>query len=173
MEELIPNEVIMNKIYLIRGQKVMIDSDLAKLYQVETKQLNRAVKRNSKRFPERVMFQLTPKEAEVMQYQIGTASSKRNTGNPPYAFTEHGVLQLSSVLNSEVAIAISWKIIDVFVSLREALADNTNMLKDIESLKRIVLAHDKTQKEILGCLDQLIEKAGNPPREKIGYKNKN
>jgi len=169
--ELIPNEVIINKIYLIRGQKVMIDSDLAKLYQVETKQLNRAVKRNIKRFPKRVMFQLTAKEAEVMWSQFGTTSNRRRTSNPPYAFTEHGVLQLSSVLNSDIAIEISWKIMDVFISLREALADNTEMRKDIESLKRIVLAHDKTQNEILGCLDQLIEKTGNPPREKIGFKN--
>lgn len=105
MDKLIPIEIIENKIFIIRGQKVMLDRDLAQLYEVETKDLNRAVKRNIERFPEKFMFQLTNEEWKNLRCQIGTANKKISMiRSNPYVFTEHGTLMLSSVLNSKRAI---------------------------------------------------------------------
>ena len=111
----IVEEVIMNKIYLIRGQKVMLDKDLAQLYGVETKRLKEQVRRNSDRFPSHFMFELTKEEAEISRSQIAALKQGNNLKYLPYAFTEHGVLMLSNVLKSKKAIAVSIRIIDVFV----------------------------------------------------------
>lgn len=121
----IPDEAIINKIYFIRGHKVMLDHDLARLYGVETKRLKEQVKRNLERFPNHFMFQLTPQENEVLRSQIATLKRGEHSKYIPYAFTEHGVLMLSNVLKSGRAIEMSIKIIDVFVKLRASLADNT------------------------------------------------
>lgn len=114
-------EIIQQKIYEVRGQKVMLDFDLATLYEVETKVLNQSVKRNISRFPERFMFRLTIEEWYEMRSQNVTAlnQNKRNNTNTPFAFTEHGVTMLSSILKSEKAIQINITVIDAFLTLKE------------------------------------------------------
>jgi len=167
---IIPDEVIMNKIYYIRGQKVMIDNDLAELYGVETKRLKEQVKRNIERFPERYMFELTKEEAEVSRSQNATLKRGENIKYLPYAFTEHGVLQLSNVLKSKKAIAVSLKIIDVFIQLREILANHTELRLEVEKIKRKLDNQDKNMEVVFKYLDELLEKKENPtPRVKIGY----
>ena len=124
-----PEEVVINKIYLIRGQKVMLDSYLAELYRVETKRLNEQVKRNISRFPEDFMFQLTESEFKNLKSQIAT-SSWGGRRKPPFCFTEHGVLMLSSILNSERAIKVNIQIMRIFTKIRETLNDNLSLKLD-------------------------------------------
>ena len=124
---LIPDEIVMNKIYLIRGQKIMLDEDLAKLYNVQTKVLNQAVKRNAFRFPEDFMFHLNKMEFENLKSQFVT-SSWGGRRNLPFAFTELGVAMLSSVLNSETAIRVNIQIIRVFTRMREMLLTHKDIL---------------------------------------------
>ena len=133
---LLSNEVIERKIYLIRGKKVMFDRDLASLYGVETKALNRAVKRNMGRFPEDFMFQLTPDEA--LRCQIGTSKKTGKGGRRylPYAFTEHGILILSSVLNSSRASQVNVHIIRIFVRQREFLNSHKDLRMRIDDLEK-------------------------------------
>ena len=135
---LIPIEKIEKVIYLIRGEKVMLDRDLASLYDVETKVLNRAVKRNLKRFPLDFMFQLTAEEAENLRCQIGT-SSLRHGGRRyfPYVFTEQGVAMLSTVLNSERAVLVNIEIMRAFVKLRQMLTSNTELARRLDELESI------------------------------------
>ena len=129
-------------IHVIRGQKVMLDSDLAQLYGVETKQLNRAVKRNPPRFPEDLMFPLTSEEAEHLRCQIGTSNQGRGGRRYlPRAFTEHGVVMLSSVLSSERAIQMNLMIVRAFVRMRELVASNKDIAARVEKLER---GHDRS-----------------------------
>ncbi len=128
----IPDDVIVNKIFFIRGQKVMMDRDLAELYEVETKRLKEQVKRNIERFPKHFMFELTQQENEILRSQNATLRHGEHSKYLPYAFTEHGVLMLSNVLKSERSVAVSIKIIDVFVKLRETLLANTELSLAIE-----------------------------------------
>ena len=159
-----------NKIYFIREQKVMLDTDLAELYQVETKRLNEQVKRNINRFPRDFMFQLTKEEWANLKSQIATS----NWGGrriAPYVFTEQGVATLSSVLNSERAIAVNIKIIRIFTKVREMLTDNLNIKLEIEEIKKKLSNHTKNIELVFNYLDELIEKKENQePRKKIGYK---
>lgn len=167
---IIPEEVVISKIYYIREQKVMLDSDLAELYGVETRVLNQQVKRNQDRFPEDFMFRLTETEWEALKSQNATASwgGRRN---PPYAFTEHGVLMLSSVLNSPKAIEINIQIMRIFTKLREMLTDNLNLRLEIEEIKKKLTNQSKNIELVFSYLDELIEKKENPKqRPKIGYK---
>lgn len=152
---------IQDKIYEIRDQKVMLDFDLAELYDVETRVLNQTVKRNIQRFPERFMFQLTEDERELMSSQIVmTYPIKRPKSSPPYAFTEHGVTMLASVLKSEKAIKVNIAIVDAFISLKEfalnykELADRLKELEgrfsDVSQAINYLLQKDQihiTQKE--------------------------
>ncbi len=166
----IPDELVMNKIYLIRNQKVMIDSDLAELYQVETKVLNQQVKRNLKRFPEDFMFQLTEQEFNNLKSQFVTSSwgGKRKL---PYVFTEQGVAMLSGILNSDRAIAVNIQIMRIFTKIRQMLADNTDLRLDIEKMKKKFDNQDKNMEIVFRYLDELLEKKDNPiERNKIGYK---
>jgi len=166
----IPDEIITNKIYLIRGQKVMIDRDLSELYQVETKQLKRQVRRNIERFPNDFMFVLTKDESKNLKSQFGTSSWGGNRYKP-MVFTEQGVAMLSSILNSPRAIAVNIKIIRVFTKLREMLADNLNIKLEIEDIKKKLSSHSKNIELVFNYLDELIEKKKNSiPRIKIGYK---
>jgi phage regulator Rha-like protein len=174
---IIPDETIMNKIYFIRGHKVMLDKDLAKLYQVETKRLKEQVKRNTERFPAPFMFELTPQENEILRSQIAT--SKDGPGGDrylPMVFTEHGILMLSNVLKSKRAIAVSIKIIDVFVKLRQALYDNKELRLAIEEIRKKTENNTKNIEVVFQYLDELLEKpvrqAGRKekPRKRIGYK---
>ncbi len=120
---MMPDEVIISKIHLLRGQKVMLDEDLAELYQVETKRLNEQVKRNIDRFPKDFMFQLSQKEFDNLKSQIAT-SSWGGRRKPPFAFTEQGVSMLSGVLNSQIAIQVHIQIIRIFTKMRELLLTN-------------------------------------------------
>jgi phage regulator Rha-like protein len=117
---MIPDEVILNKIYIIRGQKVMLDNEIAKMYGVETRRLNEQVKRNIERFPANFMFQLSSEEFEHLKSQNAT-SSWGGRRKLPFAFTEHGILMLANVLKSERAIKVSIRIIEVFVKIRDTL----------------------------------------------------
>jgi hypothetical protein len=139
---LIPDEIITNKIYLIHNQKVMLDSHLAELYQVETKVLKQSVKRNLNRFPEDFMFELTKVEFENLRSQIVT-SSWGGSRYLPLVFTEQGVAMLSSVLNSDRAIAVNIKIIRIFTKMRALLADNLSLRLEIEEIKKKVTNQSK------------------------------
>ena len=167
---IIPDEVVISKIYYIRDQKVMLDSDLAELYEVETRVLNQQVKRNLDRFPEDFMFQLTELEWETLKSQNATPSwgGRRKL---PNVFTEHGVLMLSSALNSKKAIAVNIQIMRIFTKLREMLTDNLNLKLDIEEIKKKLTNHSKNIELVFNYLDELIEKKDDEkPRNKIGYK---
>lgn len=166
---LIPQEVLINKIYFIRGQKVMIDKDLAELYGVETKRLKEQVNRNKDRFPERYMFQLTKIEAEISRSQNATLKRGENIKYLPYAFTEHGVLMLANVLKSKQAIEVSMRIIDVFILLRESITNHTELKLEIEHIKKKLHNQEKNIEVVFQYLDELLEKK-ETPRKQIGYK---
>jgi hypothetical protein len=173
MEEvvIISDDVISNKIYFIREKKIMIDSDLAQLYSVETKQLKRQVRRNIERFPEDFMFELTSIEYEIIRSQIGTLKQGSHSKYLPMAFTEQGVAMLSSVLNSSTAIRVNIQIIRVFTKLREVLTDTMRMKLDIEEIKTKLSNQNKNIELVFSYLDELMEKQENKvERTKIGYK---
>lgn len=158
----------MQKIYLVNGIKVMLDSDLAKLYQVETKRLNEQVKRNHGRFPEDFMFQLTSEQWESLKSQNATSSwGGRRT--LPHVFTEQGVSMLSSVLNSEVAIKVNIQIIRVFTKMREMLLTHKDLLLEMEEIRKKVSGQDEKIELIFSYLRQFI-KEQEEPRKRIGYK---
>ena len=170
----VPDEIIMNQIYYIRGQKVMLDSDLAILYGVETKVLKRQVNRNIVRFPEDFMFEMSEQEFSNLRSQFGTSSLKHGgTRYLPIVFTEQGVAMLSSVLNSERAINVNIQIIRIFTRIRQMLMDNTELRLEIEKIKKKVDNHDKNMEVVFQYLDELLEKKENPKnRKQIGYKIK-
>ncbi len=168
----IPEEVVISKIYYIKDLKVMLDSDLAELYEVETRVLNQQVKRNRDRFPEDFMFQLSEIEWEVLKSR-NTSPSWGGRRKPPYVFTEHGVLMLSSVLNSKKAIAVNIQIMRIFTKLREMLTDNLHMKLEIEEIKKKISNQSKNIELVFSYLDELVDKKDNPePRKQIGYKKK-
>jgi phage regulator Rha-like protein len=173
------SEIIHNKIYEIRGHKVMLDYEIAEMFEVLTKALNQAVKRNIERFPADFMFQLTEKEWEKMRSQIATASKKRNISALPYAFTEHGVTMLASVLRSEKAVKVSIAVVRAFISLKQYISDRKNISKQIASIKDELSERIDEQDvqiiEIYQVLDKLIQdKEEQKPveREVIGFKTK-
>ena len=171
--------LVERRIYLIRGQKVMLDSDLADLYQVFTKNLNKAVKRNSDRFPEDFMFQLTDNEADSLRFQLGTsnlrsqiATSKEKRGGRrylPYVFTEQGVAMLSSVLNSKRAIAMNIVIIRAFVRLREIFATHKDLAIEMEKLQKEQKLQSKEIKQIFLIIEKLLTEP-IPEKPKIGFR---
>jgi phage regulator Rha-like protein len=163
----IPDESIINKIYVIRDQKVMLDKDLAELYDVETKQLKRQVRRNINRFPESFMFELTKEENEILRSQFGTLKRGGHSKYPPFAFTEHGILMLSSVLNSEMAIKMSVQIIETFVQLRK-LANNYDEI--MNKMQQMESQYNEQFSEIYEVLQRLLSKPEEKPINKIGYK---
>ena len=167
---IIPEEVVMSKIYVIRGQKVMIDRDLAELYEVKAIRLREQVKRNTDKFPDHFMFQLSDDEVEVMVSQNAIPSKQHLGGALPFVFTEHGVLQLSNVLKSARATQVSIKIIEIFIKMREMLTDKLSIRLDIEEIKKKLLNHDKNIELVFSYLDELMEKQSNPtPRKPVGY----
>jgi ORF6N domain len=170
INSLLSEETIANKIYFIRNQKVMLDRDLAALYGIETKVLNQAVKRNMSRFPEDFMFQLTEIEFQNLKSQIVT-SSWGGSRKLPSAFTEHGVLMLSSVLKSDKAIQVNIQIMRIFTKVRQMLLDTTELKIDILQIKKKLENHDKNIELVFSYLDELTEKKENEPkRPTIGYK---
>jgi len=173
-ELIISEELIMSKILLIRDQKVMIDSDLARLYGVETKQLKRQVRRNFDRFPDDFMFELTKSEFEILRSQFGTIKQGEHSKYLPMVFTEQGVAMLSSVLNSPAAIKVNIEIIRVFTKIRKVLTESLNVKLEIEEIKKKLVNHDKNIELVFNYLDEMIEKQENKvERNKIGYKNNN
>jgi hypothetical protein len=166
----IPDEIITNKIYLVRDKKVMLDEDLAELYGVTTGNLNKAVSRNIARFPDDFMFQLTKEEFDNLFFQTGT-SSWGGRRKPPYAFTEQGVAMLSGILHSERAITVNIQIMRVFTKVREILMDNLSIRLEIEQIKKTLLNQDKNIELVFSYLDEMMEKHDNPrPRKAIGFK---
>jgi len=167
-----PDEIIMNKIYLIRNQKVMLDRDLAELYQVETKRLKEAVRRNINRFPNDFMFEMTKSEFENWRTQFASSNSdKMGLRYAPMVFTEQGVAMLSSILNSDRAIAVNIKIIRIFTKMRALLSDNLSLRLEIENIKKKVTNQSKNIELIFSYLDELVTKKENKkPITKIGYK---
>lgn len=169
---LIPDERIMDKIYLIRDHKVMLDRDLAELYGVETKRLKEAVKRNLFRFPGDFMFELTKEEFANWRSQFATSNSDRmGLRYSPMAFTEHGVLMLSSVLNSKKAIDVNIQIMRIFTRIRQMLNDTLSLKLEIETIKKKLQNQDKNIEVVFSYLDELITKEENKsPRKRIGFK---
>ncbi len=167
---LIPDKIIMEKIYLIRDQKVMLDRDLAILYGVTTGNLNKSVKRNIKRFPEDFLFQLSEEEFKILLFQIGIASWG-GTRNRPYAFTEQGVAMLSGILNSDRAIRVNIQIMRIFTRIRQIFTDTLSLKLEVEEIKKKLKNQDKNIELVFSYLDELITRQDNPPsRKRIGYK---
>lgn len=163
-------QLIERRFYLIRGQKVMIDVDLAELYGVPTFRLNERVKRNRKRFPEDFMFQLTKEEGELLRSQI--AISKMGRGGRrslPYVFTEQGVAMLSTVLNSEQAIEVNITIMRAFVKLRRMLETDEELNRKLTAVIRKLSTHDKYFKVVFDELKRLSDQPA-ASREQIGFK---
>ena len=169
---IIPDDTVINKIYFIRNQKVMLDRDLAMLYGVETKRLKEQVKRNLNRFPNDFMFVLSKDEFQNWRSQIATSNSeKMGLRYAPMAFTEHGVLMLSSVLNSEKAIQTNIQIMRIFTKTRQMLSDNSDLRIEFEIMKNKIENQGKNIELVFQYVDELMEKKEIiPEREKIGYK---
>jgi hypothetical protein len=169
---IIPDELVVNKIYFLRNHKVMLDRDLATLYGIETRVLKQAVRRNIVRFPEDFMFELTKEEFENWRSQFATSNSdKMGLRYAPMVFTEHGVLMLSSVLNSEKAIQTNIQIIRIFTKIRQMLVDTTELSLDVEKIKKKIDNQSKNIELVFQYLDELLEKKDTKKeREKIGYK---
>lgn len=193
----VPDEVIVNKIYVIRGHKVMLDYDLAALYEVETRRLNEQVKRNLEKFPPEFMFRLRAKEWQIMRSQIATSStqgihfqpaktmrsqiatasqSKRNINVTPYAFTEHGVAMVANVLKSERAVKMSIAVVKTFIQLRKQFLDYTALAEQIKALKLHLDGHDAQLNQIYDAIENLLDKKAEQEtwqeRRRIGFKQK-
>jgi len=170
----VSEEIIMNKIYLVRDQKVMLDRDLAELYGVETRVLKQAVKRNLDRFPDDFMFEMTKEEFLNWRSQFVTSNSdKMGLRYAPFCFTEQGVTMLACVLNSQRAIQLNIQIVRIFTKIREVLTDNLSVKLEIEEINKKLENQDKNIELVFSYLDELIEKQENPQlRKQIGYKRK-
>ena len=168
----ISEDIVLNKIYEIRNFKVMLDSDLAELYSVETKVLNQALKRNLERFPDDFMFKLTEAEWESLRSQFVTSNKSRGGRTYlPNVFTEHGVLMLSSVLNSNQAIQVNIQIVRIFSRLRNLLNEQSELKLEISEIKERLNHHDKNITTVFKYVDELIQHKNNPvKRRRIGFK---
>jgi hypothetical protein len=163
------DNLIVNKIYEIRGQNVMLDSDLAELYGVGTGRLNEQVKRNMSRFPEDFMFQLSEEEFKSLISQFAISNKSRGGRRRlPFAFTEHGVLMLSSVLNSQRAIQANIQIVRIFIRLKKLLSENTEIRLEIADIKKHLHNHDKNIEQIFSYFDQ-HDKQKLKSRKRIGF----
>ncbi len=173
---IISAQKVIDKIFFVRSERVMLDSDLAELYQVGTKVLNQAVKRNIDRFPEDFMFQLNEKENESLRSQFVTSNDRGGRRTLPYAFTEQGVAMLSSVLNSDVAISVNIQIIRVFTQMRKVFLTHKDIIAKLEQLEKKFLKQDEHNKKVEGEIQMIFQAlkklldSPNPPRKKIGYK---
>ena len=155
-------------IYLVRGQRVMLDSNLAAIYRVTTKRLNEQMKRNRKRFPADFAFQLTAAEVKNLRSQFATSSFHGGRRYRPWVFTEHGAIMLASVLNSDIAAQASVRVVRAFVRLREMVAANAQLAIKLSDLERRLDSHDEAIVELFGALRRLLEPAVKPKRE-IGF----
>jgi len=156
-------------ILTVRNQRVILDADLAKLYEVPTGTLNQAVKRNEDRFPSEFMFQLEAKELTILKSQIVISSSHGGRRSRPRVFTEHGVLMAANVLNSPRAVAVSVALVKAFVRLREVLATNQVMGKRQAEVEKTLVTHDAALRDIYQRIKPLLLPPPEPPRQKIGF----
>ena len=166
----VTSEAITERILFVRGHKVMLDSDLAELYDVPTKRLNEQVKRNLTRFPEDFMFRLTAEEVDLLnRSQIATGSQKhRDPRFPPFAFTEHGALMLGNVLRSDRAVEVSLMIVRTFVQLREMLSTHKELAAKLETLERKLGSHDQAIAGLIDAIRQLMTQP-EPKKRSIGF----
>ncbi len=170
MDEMVSHEMIGSKIFMVRGFRVMLDSDLAELYGIETFNLNKAVKRNLKRFPEDFMFQLTEAEFRSLRFQLGMSKGGRGGRRYiPYVFTEQGVAMLSSVLNSERAVEVNIIIMRVFVKIRQIISTNKELAHKLSELEHKVGKHDEDIGIIFEAIRQLMDPPPAPPKPRIGF----
>ena len=171
LQALVAEQKILNRIYVIRGEKIMLDRDLSEMYGVETKVFNQSVKRNIERFPKDFMFTLSEKEWENLKSQNAT-SSWGGTRYRPNVFTEQGVAMLSSILNSKTAIEVNIRIIRVFTRLREYALTHKEILLQLVKLEKEVKGNSKDIENIFMVLKELLEKESKPsPRNKVGFKH--
>ena len=173
MSDSLSTDNILPLIHTIRGQRIILSSDLARMYAVTAKQLNQQVKRNSNRFPTDFVFQLTAAEVNEIQAsrsQNVTLKKGSNLKYRPYAFTEHGALMAANVLNSAKAVAMSVYIIRAFVQQREALAANSAILKRLAEIDKTLLLHDTALRDIYQKLLPLLQPPPDPPKPKIGFR---
>jgi hypothetical protein len=168
--QLVPGS-IERRIHIIRGEKVVLDADLAILYAIPPKRLNEQVKRNRRRFPRDFMFRLTAKEARALRSQIATidVGRGRHRKYPPYAFTEHGVVMLASVLNSEVAVRVSLQIVRTFVRLRAAIAAHTELARKLDQLER---KYDGQFTAVFEAIRRLMPPPASKPKRAIGFRTR-
>ena len=164
----VPFAAIESRIHLIRGNKVMLDADLAELYGVSTKNLNRAFQRNRERFPEDFMYQLTRKEFANLRFQIGTSSLHGGRRYLPYAFTQEGIAMLSSVLRSSRAVAVNIEIMRAFIRMRGMLLSVDELARKVEALERKAVDNDQNMEEVFAALKELMTPPESPRRE-IGF----
>jgi hypothetical protein len=168
--EIIPAQDITPLIHSIRDQRVILDTDLARPYGVQTFRLNEAVKRNRDRFPGGFLFQLTPLERDALTSQFAMSKAGRGGRRTlPFAFTEHGALMAATVLNSPRAVAMTVYIIRAFVKMREDLAANAAILKRLAEIDKTLLLHDAALREIFQKLRPLLEPPPSPPKPEIGF----
>lgn len=165
---LLPEHEIVGRIHVIQHQKVMLDFDLALLYEIPTKRINEQVKRNSDRFPPDFMFQLTEKQWDNLRSQYATANQEKRR-NLPYAFTEHGVLMLSSVLNNQKAIQVNIQLVRIFTKMRDLLLSQTGILDQIEKLTNRIDHQDEKMDGVVRYLQRFV-KEQQSGRNKVGYK---
>jgi phage regulator Rha-like protein len=171
----IPDEVIMSKIYLIRGKKIMLDRDLAELYGIETKVLKQTLRRNTNRFPSDFMFEMSAEELHDWRSQFVTSNTdKMGLRYPPFCFTEHGVLMLSSVLNSDRAIKVNIQIIRIFTKIRELLLAHKDVLSQLEQMQQKIAENDNNIMLIFEYIKELEQekqqKTVHQNRNRIGFK---
>lgn len=170
---IIPIERVENKILLIRGQKVILDSDLAALYGVTTSRLNEQVKRNNERFPDDFMFQLTKDETDYLMSQFATSSSRWGGRRKlPYAFTEHGAIMAASVLNSQQAVQVSIFVVRAFVKLRRLLAPYKELAKKLRELEEKLKTHDKHIIALVDAIRLLMPPPEQKPKQPFGFHSK-
>lgn len=169
MGEFVPQGIIEQRIFMVRGYKVMLSMELARLYGVEVRVLIQAVKRNINRFPEDFMFQLNAKECEILKSQIVISSWGGARRANPYAFTEQGVAMLSSVLNSERAIQVNIAIMRAFVKLRHILSENKELAHKLKELEAKIEKHDEEIQAIFAAIRQLMDPPPEKPKRRIGF----
>lgn len=167
-ESLVPMERIEGMILMVRGQKVMLDADLAQLYGVRTKALNQAVKRNAERFPDDFMFRLTQEEKAEVVAKCDHLKGLRFSPSSPHAFTEHGAMMLASVLNSRRAVEVSVFVVRAFVRLRQMLAGHRELAKKVADLERRIKGHDEKIESLVTAIRRLRDPAEVKPK-RIGF----
>ena len=171
LQALVTEQKILNRIYVVRSEKVMLDRDLAELYGIETRVLKQAVKRNMERFPKDFMFVMTSKEIDGMVSQNVIPSKSYFGGAAPFCFTEQGVTMLSCILNSKTAIEVNIRVVRVFVKVREYALTHKEILLQLAKLEKEVKGNSQDIENIFAVLKELIEKDAKPtPRNKIGFK---